>query len=192
MPNKIKTNVAYGRYPALINLANEPIVAQRDPNTTSDKYELGQEWINSATDSVWILTSYTAGLPIWTEIDNNNVNLGITWHTNAGLGLIQLAVNAGYTLTNPGAVNTILPVLAVVGSQIFIHDNNAAAANAGFNITQNAGQHILYAGGASVVGIAGGLHAVNNLQQSLSIHLICTTVNTTWTVFTSDFAPLLF
>lgn len=191
MPSKIKTNIAYGRYPALINLANEPIVAQRDPNTTSDKYEIGQEWINSATDSVWILTSYTAGLPIWTEIDNNNVNLGITWHTNTGLGLIQLAVNAGYTLTNPGAVNTILPVLAVVGSQIFIHDNNAAAANAGFNITQNAGQQIFYAGAPSTVG-AGGLHALNNRQESLTLHMICTTANTTWTVFTTNFAPNLF
>ena len=152
MPSKIKTNVAYGRYPALINLANDPMIAQRDPNTTSDKYEIGQEWINTATDSVWILTSYYAGLPIWTEIDNNNVNLGITWHTDGTLGLIQLAVNSGYTLTNAGAINLILPVLAVVGSQIYINDTNAAAPGAGFTINQNAGQRIFYAGVGSTAG----------------------------------------
>lgn len=45
-------------------LAPEAKKAQRDPNN-NDVYDIGQVFINTLTDDVWTLTSYTGGIPNW-------------------------------------------------------------------------------------------------------------------------------
>src|SRR5271157_3607511 len=118
MPSKIKTRVAYGRYPALINLANDPIIAHRAPNN-NDKWDKGQLWDFEDTNQVWMLTSYNAGQPVWTELDNTI--LGITWLNYGGVGPLTLAVNTGYTFNNAAAITVTLPVNTLLGSQIYLN-----------------------------------------------------------------------
>ncbi len=180
MPSKIIPRQAYGRYPALINLANDPIIAHRAPNA-HDKWEKGQLWDDEDTNQVWMLTSYAAGVPVWTELDNNY--LGIMWTNYVGAGPLTLAVNTGYTFTNASPVTVTLPVGPVIGSQIYLNDSNAAAAGAGLIVNAGAGQTIVY--GAGATGVGGHADMLNLLQQTDSMWLIYTAANT-WTIFTAN------
>jgi len=187
MANKIKTNVAYGRYPALINLANDPIIAQRAPNQVHDLYEVGQEWINELTNNVYVLTSYVAGLPIWTLLGAGAVPGGFVFVPN-NTAIVALNPNTINYLTAAAAVTATLPAIAAVGSQIWIIDSNAAVDGNGIIIAQRAGQTMYYAGVQTVVGVGHGLTAIHDRQILLAIELICTVANTTWAAVSTNAA----
>ena len=186
MPSRIKTRVAYGRYPALINLANDPIVAQRAPRST-DLYDVGQEWIDETTNTVWTLTSYSGGLPVWTPVNNSGF-LGLAYATDA-TGAVALATNTIYYLTNAGLNNDTLPAGALVGAQIWLIDNNAGAAGAGIVVHANAGATIKRADQTST---AGGtmtyLNAAPVANLSITVALMCTVAGTEWTVISDNYA----
>ena len=185
-----RAKVSYGLSQPYFNASAQPIVSVRDP-LASDFAEIGTEWINGTTNQVWVITSVLNNQAVWTRVDNTNVNLGLTWSIEPGAGPIAMNGNYGYYLTNVGAVTLTLPAAAALGSQIWIATADASAANAGYTINQNALQYIVYDHNTSAVGAGGSLDALNFLQQSLTIVLVCTVANTEFTVFTSNFAPNL-
>jgi len=185
-----RPKVAYGLSQPYFAVGPIPIVVQRDP-TISDFAEIGSTWINTLTNSVWTLTNIIANQAVWTETDNTNVNLGITWHTIAGVGPVALAPNNGYYLQDPLPTALTLPLVATLGSQIYIATLNASAANAGFTIAQNPGQYILVGDDSSAIGAGGSLLAINDLQRSITMQLICTIANTEFTVFSTNINPNL-
>lgn len=192
MSTNQRRKVAYGLSQPYFNTPQLPIVAMRSPLVT-DYAEVGTLWIDESTapHGVWILTDVANNAAQWVRIDNSTANTTVTWAIYAGVGPEALAANYGYYLTNAAAVTLTLPAVAALGSQIFITTANASAANAGFAIDQNAGQYILYAGISSTVGAAGSLQAINLLQRSLVLQLICTVANTEFTVASSNFVPNL-
>ena len=190
MSTNIRAKVAYGLSQPNFPVPLQPIISGRDPRVT-DYAEVGTEWINRVTNQVWVLTSVVLNQAIWTRVDNTNVNLGLTWSIQAGVGPIALNSNYGYYLTNAGAVTLALPAAAVLGAQIFITTADASAGGAGITITQGAGQYILYGGNASTIGVGGSLDGLNFGNRSLCLQLICTVANTEFTVFNSNFVPNL-
>jgi len=113
MSLKTRPQRAYGLTAPTIFVANPPIIANRDPNA-NDKYDLGQEWINTLTNAVFTLTSFVAGVPTWTDITGgagifNNLTVtnaftvqnGPTHITStvAGAGTISLTENASAAST---------------------------------------------------------------------------------------------
>lgn len=185
-----RPKVAYGLSQPYFNASPMPIVVARDPLAT-DYAEVGTEWINSATNQVWILTSVANNVAVWTRVDNSTVNAGITWSIQAGVGPVALAANYGYYLTNAAAVSLTLPAVATLGAQIYITTADASAPNAGFTIAQNAGQYILFGNDLSTPGVGGSLTAINDLQRSVTMQLICTVANTEFTVFSTNVNPNL-
>lgn len=190
MSTNVRSKVAYGLSQPYFRATQTPIISVRDPLAT-DYAEVGTEWINSTSNQVWVLTSVVLNQAIWTRIDNTNVNAGITWTIQAGVGPIALAANYGYYLTNAAAVALTLPAAAVLGSQIYITTADASAALAGFTIAQNAAQYIVYGDVVSTIGVGGSLNATNMLQQSITMQIICTVANTEFTVFNSNIVPNL-
>ena len=187
MPSKIKTRVAYGRYPALINLANDPVIAQRPPNN-NDKYDVGQVWDDETTNTVWFLTSYAAGNPVWTAVNNNGYS-GLAYATDA-TGTVATAFNTIYYLTNAGPNNDTLPAGAAVGTQVWLIDNNAAATGAGIIVHANGGATITDAN--NQVSTAGGTMSFLNAgvgatPLSIVVQLMCTAAGTEWTVIGSNY-----
>jgi hypothetical protein len=190
MASNARPKVAYGLSQPYFAVGPIPIVVQRDP-TTTDFAEIGSTWINTVTNSIWTLTNIILNQAVWTETDNTNVNLGITWHNIPGVGPVALAPNNGYYLQNAAPVALTLPLVATLGSQIYIATLNAGAANAGFTIAQNAGQVILHGNNVSNVGVAGSLTAINDLQISITMQLICTQADVEFTVFNTNVNPNL-
>lgn len=190
MSTNIRAKVAYGLSEPNFPVPLQPIISGRDP-LISDYAAVGTEWINRLTNQVWVLTSVVLNQAIWTRVDNTNVNAGITWSIEPGVGPIALNSNYGYYLTNVAAVGLTLPAAAVLGAQIYITTADASAAAAGFTISQNAGQYIVYGNDTSMLGVAGSLEALNLLQQSITMLLICTVANTEFTVFSSNIIPNL-
>jgi hypothetical protein len=185
-----RARVSYGLSQPYFNASPEPIVTNSDPKTTNFA-PIGTEWINKSTNGCWVLTSVANNTAVWTRTDNASVNAGITWTIEAGVGPIALAANYGYYLTNIAAVALTLPAAATLGSQIYITTANAAAANAGFVISQNANQYVLYNNDVSTVGVGGSVDATNALQQSVTLLLICTVANVEFTIFSSNINPQL-
>jgi len=153
------------------------------------------------------LIAATGGVPIWNTITPgvgidilntpNNITIslanpsGLAWNTNATVGPIALAVNNGYVLTNAAAVMLTLPAVAALGSQIYITTTDAAAG--GFQINQNAGQNIVMSDRASLVGVGVYVNTTAGLPvQYQTMILICTTVNTQWTIFECNCPNLFF
>lgn len=195
MTRVTRTQVAYGRNPALINIANEPISANSDPSN-SDRLELNRLWSNYTTNGVFMLTSYVAGNPIWTRLDGGPVPTGLTWATDGGVGPVALDSNYGYRLQNVGVINTVLPVNSVVGDQIWLTTDNSAAALAGITIDVGAAQSITFGDrvtspGAGTKLLATHPGAVASGRLSISIILVCTADNTTWNVFSANVVPNL-
>lgn len=186
-----RPKVAYGLSQPYFNVSPIPIVVANDPKV-SDFAEVGTEWVNSATNQVWVLTSVVNNQAVWTRVDNSNVNAGITWSIEPGVGPIALNPNYGYYLTNAAAVTLTLPAAAVLGSQIYITTADASAINAGFVINQHAGQYFLYDNATSTVGLAGGLSAINYFNKSIVMQIICTVANTEFTIFSSNIHANLF
>ena len=195
MSRVTRTQVAYGRNPALINIANEPVSSNIDPNS-SDRLELNRLWSNYTTNGVFMLTSYVAGDPIWTRLDGGPTPTGLTWVTDAGLGPIDLDANYGYRLQNVGVISTVLPVNSVVGDQIWITTDNSSAALAGVTVDVGAAQNITFGDrttspGAGTKFLATHPGPIGSGVLSISIILVCTADDTTWNVFSSNVVPNL-
>ena len=190
MASNQRPKVAYGLSQPNFGVGPIPVTTLRDPLIT-DFAEIGTLWINKASDKVWVLTSIVLNQAVWTEIDNQTTNVGITWYTDATVGPIALAVNSGYYLTNAAAVATTLPLVSTIGSQIILITSDASAALAGFTITQNANQYIVESANSSTIGVGGSLDATNQLQESITMQLICTVANIEWTVFSTNINPRL-
>jgi hypothetical protein len=93
--NKTFKHPVYGLKNGLQGLPPDPIVAQRDPGV-NDKAELSTMWINEASNSVFILTSFSGGDSIWTAASGGGGGSGIFTDVDitGGAGTV-LTVDAG-------------------------------------------------------------------------------------------------
>jgi len=181
--------VAYGKSQALIDIFNPPIVAQRAPNV-NDKGPIGQLWDDTSTNSVYMLTSYAAGVPVWSRLDNAGVT-GITWVSTAA-NPVAAAINSGYILTAPGAININLPAIAPIGSEIYIETTQLwnGAAGETITITAAAGDTIVY--GAATTGAGGTATWQQNAPGVyLTVHLICVVADSMWHIQPNNYIPAL-
>ena len=70
------TNVRYEIYDGTIwqkylhNSTDIDITSTIDPTTSDDGYEIGQKWINTVTDTVFVLVDNTASNAVWKQISN--------------------------------------------------------------------------------------------------------------------------
>lgn len=160
------TKVAYGKSQPLIDIFNAPIVSLRSP-LTNDKGSIGQLWVNKTTNQVWMLTSFTGGLAIWSELDNSGSVGGINWIVTAAAA-INMAVNTGYILTNGGVVTLTLPAVCNAGSQMNIMGNNSS-----FIIAQNANQQVTFRDGATTVGVLGSVESIVG-HTAVNVQLLTT------------------
>ena len=151
--------VAYGKSQALIDVFNEPLVANRAP-TGNDKGSIGQMWTDTLTNQVWMLTSFLGGLAVWTELDNGGAAANLVWTAPAGAA-INMTSNNGYFVTNGGPIVMTLPPAAVVGSEIWIITDDASAAGAGITIAQGANQQLRYDNRRSAIGVGGNMPGAN-------------------------------
>jgi len=170
----------------LLQIFTPPTVSILAPGN-SNKGQIGSMWINKATNTVYVLTSYLNGLPVWTA-QGGVVAGGLNWHTDPAAA-VALAVNSGYYLTNVGAITLTLPVASAVGDQIWIITEDSSAAAAGIQITQGDLQRITYADNITTAGAATNYQALNLFQTQLVTQLICTIANTNWAVVNSNYVP---
>ena len=68
--------IAYGLTPPLINVQAPTLELTYDP-TINDTYDVGQMAVNTTLNTVWMLSSYFNGIPVWTELDNGGVLPGL-------------------------------------------------------------------------------------------------------------------
>lgn len=170
----------------LLQIFTPPLVSIRAPGA-SNKGQIGSMWINKATNTVYVLTSYLNGVPVWTA-QGGAVAGGLTWHTDANAA-VALAVNSGYYLTNVGAITLTLPAASAVGDQIWVLTEDSSAGAAGIQITQGALQRITYEDEITTAGAATNYQALNILQTQLATLLVCTIANTRWAVMTANYVP---
>ncbi len=104
---------------------------------------------------------------------------GLMWTEIAVVGPTQMAVDNGYVANNGAAVGLLLPLTSAFGSIIRVVGKGAG----GWVISQNAGQSIVRESSSTTVGVAGTLASSN---QRDTVELLCTTVDTVWTVIGGD------
>jgi hypothetical protein len=144
-PNNL--NVAYGLSQSLLNVFPSPIVSLRSP-ATSDKAQIGTVWVNTNTNTGYLLTSI--------------VNNSATWQEFGGQGIFtDLTVNGVSTLTGTTHINTTGSAATVIATggtgtlQLGNATGNTALtgtlATSG-NLTVNTGGLDVLAGGMSITG----------------------------------------
>jgi hypothetical protein len=103
---------------------------------------------------------------------------GMTWTDVTGTTQ-AMAVDNGYVADNAGLVTLTLPATAVFGSTINLVGKGAG----GWRIAQNAGQSIQFgSAAASTSGVTGHIDSTNRYD---CVAIVCTTLNTNWTVMNS-------
>lgn len=193
MKRRAQVPTVYGLNQALVNLMYEPMNGAIDPNGVIQG-EIGQMYVRTTDNSVYVATSHAAGVTVWTRIDCNSRALGLTWVVDATVGPIDLAVNHGYILTsNVGApVVVTLPAVSVIGDQIWLNSSNMNAAGSGIRIHQRANQYINWANRNTTVGAtAGDIGCAKRISPGIAerlsnmIILVCTEDNLGWQIASS-------
>jgi hypothetical protein len=151
MPGTFLNNVAYSLNQPLSTIFNPPFIAKRDPLTT-DKAPIGQIWVNTSSNAVFILTSIANNVANWMDITEGagvftslTVNPGPTNLSTVGNGAVTIGNS-----TNTGAVTIS------VGSGNFALNGNGNTINIGHD---NAANNVVIgtiANAGSLTTIAGG------------------------------------
>ena len=126
MSTQAPRNVAYGLSDPLLNVAQAPIIAQRDP-TTKDRAQLGTEWINQLTDNIWFLVKVEDNISTWIQVGGSGGT--ITFDADFGS-----AVPSGGILTLTGAGDILTSAtgstVTFTGSGVeTVHTGRVAAAD---------------------------------------------------------------
>lgn len=100
---------------------------------------------------------------------------GMPWNEVTGTSQAML-VNNAYVANNAGLVTLTLPATAAFGDVIQIVGKGAGL----WSIAQNAGQSINFGVLTTTVGAGGSLAAISQFD---TVELVCTTANTTFTVY---------
>lgn len=100
---------------------------------------------------------------------------GIGWTEVTGTTQAMTADN-GYVANNGAVVVFTLPATAAFGTVL----NVVGKGSGGWRVDQNSGQNIRVGSVSSTVGAGGSVASTNRYD---SFELLCTTANTTWTVF---------
>jgi hypothetical protein len=112
------SRTAYGISDALVGVAPSPIISNRNP-TANDRAILGQQWINKANNSNYVLTSVVGGASTWASGANAAANFATAGFLTCGNVFTVTAGGAtitagGLTVTAGGAAITGLT--AVTGA----------------------------------------------------------------------------
>lgn len=99
---------------------------------------------------------------------------GITWNATA-VDVNPMVVDNGYITTSGSLVTLTLPTTAAVGKIIEVAGQGAGL----WQIAQNASQLINFGDLTSTTGTGGSIASTN---ANDSVALVCTVVDTTWTV----------
>jgi hypothetical protein len=143
-------NVAYGLSEPLLNVAQAPIIAQRDP-TNKDRAQLGTEWINQISEDVFILVKVEDNISTWISIGagtSANIFDADTGSAMPAGGIINLL--GGGDVVTSAAGNTV--TFTGSGADIFDTDSGTAIASSN-TITIAGGSGITTAGSGSTVTI---------------------------------------
>lgn len=101
--NNALKNVGYGVNNPLQNLAPLPIIARRDP-TSKDIAELGTNWINPASNTVWVITSVVAGVATWSTSPASGTGIFTDVTITGAPATDVLTVDAGNVVVTAGDV----------------------------------------------------------------------------------------
>ncbi len=136
------------------------------------------QFIIGATTGTPAANNITAGAGI--NITNSPNNVAIS-STGGGIGWTEvtgtsqaMTPDSGWITNNAALVTLTLPVTSAVGTAISVVGKGVG----GWRIAQNSGQNIQIGNLSSAVGGTGNVSSSNRFD---SLHLICTTANTTWT-----------
>lgn len=193
MKRRVQVPTVYGLNQALVNLMYEPMNGVIDPNGVIQG-EIGQMYVRTTDNSVYVATSHVAGVTVWTRIDAAHGAIGLNWVIDATVGPIDLDVNHGYILTsNAGApVTTVLPEVSVIGDQIWLNSSNMNVAGSGIRIHQRANQYINWANRNTTVGATfGDIGCARRISPGIPerlsnmIILVCTEDNLGWQIASS-------
>lgn len=107
MATQINRRVAYGLSEPVLDVSQGPIIAQRDPRT-SDKAQIGTQWVNTASNTSFFITSIEDNIATWIPI--TNVGTSPTFVADTGsaapAGGILRVTGSGDTSTS-GSGNTL-------------------------------------------------------------------------------------
>lgn len=159
MASAQRLNTAYGLDNPIQVLSTLPIKAKRAP-TPRDKAQIGQQWIDTSTNTVYECTSIVANVTQWTNLTGGgtgifnaveatigNVTVDMGTVTISSLPLSMLVTDVLGNIVSPGAATD---------GQILIGDTGnipvlaTLTAGAGITITNGAGSITIAAPGVSV------------------------------------------
>jgi len=126
-----------------------------------------------------LLSLITAGTNISVTFSGGNLviagtgSASIGWN-NVTTTSVNMIADAGYVANNAGLVTLTLPATASFGTIVYVQGFGAG----GWQVAQNAGQHIQVGVLASTVGATGYIASTNQYD---SIALVCVVANTVWT-----------
>jgi hypothetical protein len=181
-----RPNVAYGISDALLKTPGFPIVSKRAPLTT-DKAPIGQVWIYTTSNLVYILTSVVNNLATWILVEvggGSGVFASVeatTGNITADLGNIVAtagSVSAGTTVTATTTVTAGTGITATTGNIAASSGNVTASGTitAGTGITSTTGA-ITASAGQVIAALT--LQANGDTPGTVSTNSISGVVNTT-------------
>lgn len=120
-----KKNLSYGLGAPLVDVFPSPVVAQRAPKT-SDKYEVGQVWIDQSANDSYILVSTSNNTATWVGTGGGTGAFDTVTATTTITAGTNIVSTAGNITCSAGLITAELDIVSNTG------DIEAAAAGKGF------------------------------------------------------------
>jgi hypothetical protein len=170
------TNIANSTVPTSIQFGNRATAVNgtigNNTSTTSVKFDTGSGTINIGTTGAKPLT---IGSSSNTIIFNTGTG-GIIYPSIEVTGTsVALVIGICYTMNNGSQISASLPTTAAVGTCIRI----CGYGSGGWKITQSSGQIINSTAASTTSGATGSLSSGGRYD---CVELVCTVVNTTWSI----------
>lgn len=165
----VRKNQDYGFNNPLQDIAPLPILARRAPVATDIRYPIGQQWINTATNTVYYLTSVVAGAATWTI---NAIGASLTVATSLTAGT---TIASGTTITAGTSLG--VTTTATIGTGLTVTAGNASLGN---------GNLVLGTAGNKIVSTSVAVAAAAGDNSFGSVTLVGGTVTVSTTAVTAN------
>ncbi len=158
----LKRNAAYGLSNALQSLPQNSIIALRAP-TSADRAEIGTFWVNTATNTVYCLTSIVANVATWSTSPASGVGTFTSVTITGGVGTV-LDVQLGNVDITSGDL-TLTAGNASIGGNLSVTGNVTVTGD--FDITDTASISLTSTNNAAR---AIYLHANGGVSETIELH----------------------
>lgn len=164
-PNPVPNPTAY----LGVRATNPPNLIQStaNPGSSNRKYPIGTLWVNTVLNTVWMLSGFSSGVPVWTELDNSSGAGIFTSLTVSGTSALNGNTSVTGSLTASGTISG--QSLAATAGGVLVTNGDIALNTLGHKIIVPTGTNAAAGTSAAMSGSPGTVTVATTASSTTAL-----------------------